>query len=210
MQLFRKLFKTIFAKKVMQVFKKIGLVFFLVFILSCKKDDVKTNPVPSNPCEGIECLNGGNCVNGQCKCPDNYTGPDCSQQKTPIRIRISAISVTKFPPTKTNGASWDLTSGPDIYVLLKSNNKELFNSGYIQNADPNKSHMFTPNNTIDVTDIYNECSLELYDDDDFGSDELMGGYKFFLYDSKNGFPATINLKNPSGSVHFEVFISYIF
>lgn len=39
----------------------------LVLLSSCKR----------NACEGISCQNGGTCQNGDCKCPDGYTGRFC-------------------------------------------------------------------------------------------------------------------------------------
>jgi hypothetical protein len=43
------------------------LVFALLQLNSCKKD----------PCETINCLNGGVCYDGSCDCPDGYSGTQC-------------------------------------------------------------------------------------------------------------------------------------
>ncbi len=37
-------------------------------ITSCSKDD---------PCDAVACLNGGACANGQCVCPQGYSGVNC-------------------------------------------------------------------------------------------------------------------------------------
>jgi hypothetical protein len=44
-------------------------------------------------CEGVICENGGNCVNGDCNCPPQWTGSDCSQEETPIKMRFSSIPI---------------------------------------------------------------------------------------------------------------------
>lgn len=52
---------------------------FVVFILSlttyyaCKK----------NPCEAVNCLNGGACNDGTCVCPDGYKGAHCEMKIDP-------------------------------------------------------------------------------------------------------------------------------
>lgn len=33
----------------------------------------------SEPCNDIDCQNGGVCDSGQCLCPDQYEGPECSE-----------------------------------------------------------------------------------------------------------------------------------
>ena len=36
-------------------------------------------PEPSDPCDDISCLNGGECFNGFCDCPNDYTGNFCEE-----------------------------------------------------------------------------------------------------------------------------------
>ena len=35
---------------------------------------------PADPCANVKCYNGGKCVDGKCKCPEGWTGPDCSER----------------------------------------------------------------------------------------------------------------------------------
>nr|XP_054760704.1 neurogenic locus notch homolog protein 2-like [Lytechinus pictus] len=46
------------------------------------------------PC-AIPCLNGGTCMDSNCVCPQEFTGPACERQVTPYAIRI-------IPPTDTS------------------------------------------------------------------------------------------------------------
>ena len=55
---------------------KTNILYFICFILAvfiapqCK--------VESDPCLEVECLNGGDCDNGDCICQDWYEGSDCA------------------------------------------------------------------------------------------------------------------------------------
>jgi hypothetical protein len=40
---------------------------------SCRK--------PVDPCAKVKCYNDGKCIDGKCKCPEGWTGPDCREPK---------------------------------------------------------------------------------------------------------------------------------
>lgn len=55
-----------------------------------------------DPCESIECLNGGECLNGQCKCPPGYTGDRCQNKETtaaeqPKRFKVTQVKLSASP-----------------------------------------------------------------------------------------------------------------
>lgn len=75
-------------------------LFSLIAIQSCKKEDSNTDL-----CNGVSCLNGGNCINGICNCPTGYTGVHCENKAvtsiilnnntfTPITINHNSIIQT--------------------------------------------------------------------------------------------------------------------
>lgn len=167
---------------------------------SCKKDD-------PDPCEGVTCLNGGTCVNGQCDCPEGYSGPDCGNQVTPSKIRITNIKLTKFPATD-NGAGWDLTSGPDIYVTMEYSGSTIYDHPYFyQNADPSQDYDFQPNINLNMDNPTDNYVIRLYDFDDFDADDYMGGIQFVPYQDGNNFLNKI-LLNAGGDVAFELSVTY--
>ncbi|HMN32529.1 MAG TPA: calcium-binding EGF-like domain-containing protein [Chitinophagaceae bacterium] len=54
------------------------LSFFMIVMNACKKKEIKYNDTTLiRPCENVVCLNGGNCVDGQCNCPKGYEGTKC-------------------------------------------------------------------------------------------------------------------------------------
>ncbi|MFT7163111.1 MAG: hypothetical protein ACI9GZ_004312 [Bacteroidia bacterium] len=161
-------------------------------------------------CFGITCFNGGACVNGLCDCAEGYTGPSCASQITPQSIKISRIDVTNFPQVESNGAGWDLTSGPDIYPELSKDGSILWAAPiFFQNASASQDYTFeiTPNITLnEPTDQY---TIWLKDFDDFDADDYMAGIIFTPYSSTNGFPSQVNL-DAGGGVSFTVYYSYVF
>ncbi len=170
-------------------------------LFSCKKD---TEDIQKDLCKGIICKNGGNCVNGDCNCPPQWTGTDCSQQKTPTNLIIKKILVNKFPANDPNGGSWDLGSGADMYLVIKSGSTILYTSGYVENAVG--SATFEPNFTLpDPNGVY---TVSIFDYDSLDSDDFMGGVQGTVYNSTNGFPAAIDFTCGTCSVGYSITLGY--
>ena len=53
----------------------------------CQNGHCVVKPIPTDPCENVECFNGGKCDGGSCDCVNGYTGtnceiePDCNDSK---------------------------------------------------------------------------------------------------------------------------------
>jgi len=157
--------------------KKLLLIFMCFSLcLSCKKD---------NSCEGV-CENDGSCVDGRCLCVGLWKGPNCTEQITPTLIKAGGISVTVMPATDINGSSWDLGSGADIYVIVKQGTNVLLNTStdWRQNAGIGETWTYN----ISTLDAETPFSIELWDYDDFDSDDFMGGVSGFIYSHNNNFP----------------------
>lgn len=174
-----------------------------LFAISCN------NSSDPDPCETVACFNGGSCADGECVCPEGFTGSSCNLQVTPDLIKISKIIVTDFPATMENGNSWDVSSGPDIYVIVYKGDKIIWKSDvYYEDASPSNNYDFKPDSRIEITEPNQEYTISIYDYDQTGSD-FMGGIKFVPYYKDNKFPETLTL-NPSGSkVAFELPLSYV-
>ncbi len=180
--------------------KKVLLSYFviLIFTCSCNRNDSK--------CTGVICHNDGYCINGQCVCQDGYTGADCSRQITPTKIQITQIKVLRFPATKSNGAGWDLTSGPDIFPIFYKDNQKLWESPtYYEDADQRYYYEF--NCAINLNNPNDRYTVSLYDYDQGTSDEFMGGITFTPYNTTNNFPTTIRL-DAGGTVAFDLVVNY--
>lgn len=196
--------QSIFKMKFLKCYFALGILLSIAFT-GCKKDDD-----PKDPCEGITCLNGGHCVNGQCLCAEGYTGADCSQQATPSKVRITKVEVTKFPATD-NGADWDdFLEGPaepDIYPMLVEGTSIIWNCpSYIPNASQS-IYSFTPDVPIDLNPT-TQYTIHLYDYDTVTDDDFIEGVTFTPYHSLNGFPITRTL-DAGGRVAFKIYMTYV-
>ena len=174
-------------------------MFSLILLASCHKDE----------CSDVVCQNDGVCVDGKCECATGYTGNHCEKQITPKKIKIINIRVTKFPATD-DGAGWDLTSGPDIYVVLEYNNYPIYkHSSYYKDANPDYVYDFKPDINLYFDNPIDEYSILLFDYDSFDSDDFMGGIKFTPYYDTNKFPSVLTI-DAGGAVSFEISVEYVF
>lgn len=197
--------------------KKILLVSFvslsLLFLTDCKKK--KKSETAADPCANTTCLNGGTCVDGSCSCPTGYSGADCGTQRTPAKITITGIKVTKFPGTKSNGSAWDdiaissSAADPDIYVNFKKDggSSPLLSSGTVSDVKNTTSYILPNVTPTEITDLVVKYRLELMDED-IGGDQTMGNITFDLYTSSNRFPTTLVVDN--GTVGFELTLQYTY
>lgn len=178
------------------------IILLCLIIFSCKKD---AEDIQNDLCKGIICNNGGTCVNGDCNCPPQWTGTDCSQQKTPTNLVLKSIHVNKFPPTDANGAGWDFSDGPDMYIVISSGSTVLYTSPSYLNVTTANA-IFNINYSLpDVTAIY---QISIYDYDDLSADDYMGGIQGVIYSSTNGFPTTLDFTCPTCPVGYSISLGY--
>ena len=179
----------------------------LSILTSCKKD----------LCQGVVCQNGGTCLNGLCSCPTGYEGPACEKEKTPKNISITGVRLLSFPTTKPNGAGWDIlpSSGPDLFFTLTDVTTKKIISPYPGFYASNATNTILPlnmpvNTPIKITDVKNRYEINLYDWDQVGSDELIGGVNFDIYVEGGKFPTKISLNCPICNTSWELSVTYEF
>ena len=154
----------------------IFLVFPLIF-MACAKE------TQCPPCD-----NGGTCIDGSCACVGLWMGPNCTEQITPTWIFIDRVILTQMPETNA-GSSWDLTSGPDLYITIKQSGVEKFST--ITSPVTNGAAGASWTGQINLT--AEPVTIELWDADDFDNDDYMGGVITSIYSSDNGFPQQIDI-----------------
>ena len=177
------------------------LVFVLMMaatILSCSGSDSDT----IDPCASVSCLNDGVCVDGTCDCPENYTGTNCATPKTPTKIKITKIRVTHF--NNEDGANaWDNASGADVFVQIvnASGNSVYVSDTYYPDVFSTGSNFFdfTPAAPIEIIQVSAQHTIYLGDldvnDTPPNPNDQMGMITFPLFQSINGFPATLMLSD---------------
>ncbi len=169
-----------------------------------KKSDkatVNITVVAPDPCKNITCLNGGTCANGICNCPIGYTGSDCGIEKIPVSVTVSKIVLSNYPMTDGNGAGWDYSNGPDVFLSIDQGTSanDIAFSGTATDAT-GSSITYTTNFPVTFVSPSNNYTIALWDFDTPDADDFMGGIYFTPNSYKSGFPSTINLSYSSISM----------
>jgi len=152
-------------------------------------------------------MNDGFCANGTCNCKEGYTGSDCSQEKTPSSITITAVTVTKWPATESNGGGWDLFDGPDLTFILRKNGTNVYSSDiFYENAVQGQSYTFNTN--IELLFPDESYQLELYDYDSSSAYDLISDISFIPFIEGKDFPSTGRAEN--SIIAFELEMTYKF
>ena len=171
-----------------------------MLFVTCQKED-------NDPCSNIICMNDGFCANGTCNCKEGYTGSDCSQEKTPSSITITAVTVTKWPATESNGGGWDLLDGPDLTFTIRKGGTNVYVSGiFYEDAVQGQEYKFQTNIVLNAPD--ESYQMLLYDYDDFDADDLMSSLSFIPFIKGENFPATGTAEGTN--LAFELEMSYEF
>ena len=157
------------------------LTLLSIFFVTCKKDDTK----PS--------------------CPARYTGANCDEQIPPAGIILANVTVKNYLQTD-NGASWDLTSGPDCYISIVHNGVTIFDSQ--ANAIQNTVGEFTIPVNLILPDINGFYTIRLYDDD-LDADDFMGEVHWLFYSSSDRFPGVVDFTCANCVTYFRCNLLYL-
>lgn len=162
---------------------------FIVLLMAAISCDKSTTQ--ADLCEGVICNNGGNCVNGDCACPPQYTGPDCGQEKVPVKMRAGSISLVSFPLTDTNGAGWDVFDGPDVFIQITQGSTVVYTSGFVE--DLTTGHTYT--DMVEFISPQATYTVSVWDyDDGLTAPDLLGGVNFTPYQSGLDFPTFLPIQ----------------
>jgi hypothetical protein len=186
-------------------------ILIITMVVSCSEDDGPTAPAaPPDPCDGVTCLNGGYCVNGECSCPVGYSGPDCGTVLTPVTMKITKIVVTKFPASMADGSGWDNFDGPDVYPKVELNDVEIFKSPmYFDDVAPGTVLTYTQGFPVTLDHPTQEYTIVLWDYDSLNDDDMIGGYNFTPFGGTSH-PATLQLGSANDDIQMTLHVTYVF
>jgi hypothetical protein len=180
--------------------KKVLLILavFTALLPSCRKESI--DDIQKDLCKGIVCNNGGVCVNGQCECPPQWTGPSCSTEKAPLKMRVTSIRLLDFPPTDPNGGGWDIFDGPDVFLEIRKSTTVLHTTSFVPNLSG--QHEWAVNfEFASPTETY---SIFVWDDDGLLVPEFMGAINFTPYRPGEKFPSSFTLDCAACVVSFQM------
>ncbi len=120
--------------------------FCSIALFSCKKKAIEYNETTLiRPCDGVVCLNGASCLDGQCVCPKGYEGTKC-QIKWSDKFAGNYTAVDDCNPVGNPVYNVIITANPDYAYKIK-----LYNLGLICPAktieaeiSPEKTSFFIP------------------------------------------------------------------
>lgn len=182
----------------------LALMASIISLVGCKKDKETPQPEPEKVYV----------------CQDTrYTGANCDQQKTPKKVYITKIAITKFPQYKVApNITWDGSSDygdtrPDVAIsFYRGVSLGRFILATVWDANYNQRYEFTSGLSTAFPYEIDEPSSSYFfrvEDLDIGStDDLIGEVHFTPYTSTNGFPSVGYFSN--GDIDFEVSFSYEF
>ena len=160
-------------------------------------------------CENTMCENGGICNDGSCDCPEGFMGTYCETRAIPDKMRITSLTLTRFPVTKHN-VTWDEFSGPDIFFRIYEGSRPVAQPLHLyEDASAFNTYQFFIG-LIEIENITNTFSIKLLDYDGRDTKEdLMGEIEFIPFNPEKGYPETIILDD-DGPVAFEMTVEYIY
>ncbi len=175
--------------------------FILLLFLSCEKSD---------PCDGVQCQNGGVCVSGNCDCPPGYEGKLCQLESTPVSMIIRTVQILNFPQADATGSGWDVLDGPDVYLQIKDAGQVIYTSNtFYEDAISGKNQFFSPQ--LSIFFPTRPLTFQVWDyDDGLTNADFMGGIEGPIYRAGEKFPTAFTVQCIGCTVSFEVTVSYYF
>lgn len=126
--------------------------------------------------------------------------------RQPKALAITEIALLSYPSAKPNGNSWDLSTGPDIFIALNEGTglSSASKVTSLANNATRASYTFSLSSPITINNLLSNWSIGAYDEDDFDPDDYMGGVYFKPSDYQDGLPETILLTTTEVQIRLQV------
>ena len=106
----------------------------------CQNGHCVAKPEPTDPCEDVECFNGGTCNEGSCDCIDGYTGtnceiePDCNDSKPCTSPKQCENYICVCPMINTPNECQEVQKINGCDVLVNKTNATCRTNGFCSNG----------------------------------------------------------------------------
>jgi len=135
-------------------------------------------------------------------------------RNAPTKLSITKVEVTKMPFTNSNGAGWDLLSGPDVYFKISDDSgADYFTSGGRDDqTSANMPLSYISGLPYVITNLDFRFRIDLWDYDNALSSDWIGGNYFKVRDfmPTNGdlYPPLFELGSPTSVVRFRLSMTW--
>jgi len=122
-------------------------VFLLIIFTGCKDD-----------CDGVQCANGGVCLNGDCDCPEGFFGSNCELMDDPCS------TVECLPDETCNNGTCECTTEFSNSEINFDDGVYVINEGNFLSGNSSLSYYNPDHCTIIKNDLYNKINNDLLGD----------------------------------------------
>ncbi len=113
----------------------------------------------------------------------------CSLGKVVSSVQINALQLQHVQPASPNNVSWDPFGNGlgDVQLRIKNvfTGQIIYSSEVYDDASYKNTYLFMKNVPILISDLNVAYRVDIYDYDDFSSDEWMGGFDIRFPDHKD-------------------------
>jgi PKD repeat protein len=101
-------------------------------------------------------------------------------KNVPTKLKINSIVITAMPFINTAAASWDIGSGPDVFLkFTDANSINYFTSGQFNDVVPSNLPLtFLTGFPLTISTLDFEFQILCYDFDNLDADDFIAGYYF--------------------------------
>jgi hypothetical protein len=198
-------------------------LFLLLGIYGCHYDLTGDSPNPDpdpDPCENVICYNGGVCVNGDCDCPPGFIGANCQTELAPEYMRITGVSLNKWPEKRRSGENWDLqvghfnnTTTPDIFFEFQKNGVSIGKTDHYSNCtlsgSPYEYSGFSYTVPVSAEILVKIWDYDKNQFDGYINDEMTSA-KFVPLDWSSGLKDKLSISKGNPGFAFDLHVEWLF
>ena len=134
----------------------------------------------------------------------------CSLGKVVSSVQINAVQLQHVQPTSPNNVAWDPFGNGlgDVQLRIKnmSTGQVIYSSEVYDDASYKNTYLFMRNVPILISDLNVGYRVDIYDYDEFSSDEWMGGFDIRFPDYKDN--SKIVLSNNTNAMDVTMLVDW--
>lgn len=117
---------------------------------------------------------------------------------TPGNVYLRQITINQIPFNDSQGAGWDLTTGPDVYIDVVSGGTIVVSSSVVYDVTQSQLPIqYTLSNPYQISNWSQQYRIDIWDYDDLSNDDYIGSVNFTIngINQANNYPTTSTIQN---------------